>query len=107
MKEITFYSRFEKDILEHKKTITIRREGDVRVGDMIRVSKHEDGNFFCNIKILSVSPIHFSQLNETHAIQENMTLEQLKNVISEIYPGLLDLFLIEFILIDCEDKKNK
>ncbi|KAN0026624.1 hypothetical protein ACTFIV_007613 [Dictyostelium citrinum] len=105
MKEITFYKRFEKDILEKKKTITIRREGDLKEGDMVRVSKYEDNKFFCNIKILSVSPIHFTQLNEKHAIQENMTLNQLKNVISEIYPGLLDLFLIEFILIDNIDKK--
>ncbi|KAN0039896.1 hypothetical protein ACTA71_007133 [Dictyostelium dimigraforme] len=104
MKEITFYQRFEKHILEKKKTITIRRECDLKEGDIVRVSRYEDNVFFCNIKILSVSPIHFNQLNETHAIQENMALDQLKNVISEIYPGVLDLFILEFILVDCIDK---
>ena len=41
----------------------------------------------------------FDDLNEKHAVQENMTLVQLKDVISEIYPGLKELFMIEFRLI--------
>ncbi|AEW77346.1 ASCH family protein [Aggregatibacter actinomycetemcomitans ANH9381] len=35
--------------------------------------------------MLSVSPITLDELTEQHAKQENMTLAELKEVISEIY----------------------
>ncbi|VEI46728.1 ASCH domain [Actinobacillus equuli] len=37
--------------------------------------------------MISVTPIHFEQLNEQHAKQENMSLAELKQVIREIYPN--------------------
>lgn len=101
MKDITFYGRFEDDILAGRKTITLREASDANfsAGDKVRVSRYEDDVFFCNIEVISVTPVMFDDLNEKHAVQENMTLEQLKDVISEIYPGLKELFMIEFRLI--------
>lgn len=101
MKNITFYSRFENDILAGRKTITLREASDAQfvVGDRVRVSRYEDDVFFCNIEVLAVTPVQFDELNQCHADQENMTLTELKQVISEIYPGLKALFMIEFRLI--------
>jgi len=101
MKNITFYSRFESDILAGRKTITLREASDAQFGpgDRVRVSRYEDEVFFCNIEIIAVTPVQFCELNQRHADQENMTLEALKQVISEIYPGLNELFMIEFRLI--------
>lgn len=101
MKNITFYSRFEQDILAGRKTITLREASDAQfvAGDRVRVARYEDQVFFCNIMVIAVTPVKFNQLNQHHADQENMTLEELKQVISEIYPGLNDLFMIEFRLI--------
>ena len=95
---MTFFSRFEADILADKKTITIRdhSESHYRPGSVVEVSTLEEGRVFCHLKILSVEPIQFAQLNEFHAEQENMTLAQLKQVIQEIYPGIEQLFVIRY-----------
>src|SRR5471032_99322 len=97
MKNITFYSRFENDILTGRKTITLREASDAQFvgGDQVRVSRYEDDVFFCNIEVITVTPVQFDALNQRHADQENMTLAELKQVISEIYPGLKELFMIE------------
>lgn len=101
MKNITFYRRFETDILAGRKTITLREasDADFVAGDQVRVSRYEDDVYFCNIEVTAVTPVQFDDLNDTHAVQENMTLPELKQVISEIYPGLKELFMIEFRLI--------
>ncbi len=101
MKNITFYGRFEPDILAGRKTITLREasDADFVIGDRVRVSRCEDDVFFCNIEVIGVTPVQFDDLNDQHAMQENMTLPELKQVISEIYPGLNALFMIEFRLI--------
>ncbi|MEA9393391.1 N(4)-acetylcytidine aminohydrolase [Acerihabitans sp. TG2] len=101
MKNITFYGRFESDILAKHKTITLREasDADFVAGDRVRVSRYEDNVFFCNIEVLRVTPVLFDDLNDRHAVQENMTLPELKQVISEIYPGLNTLFMIEFRLM--------
>ncbi|MCG2879477.1 ASCH domain-containing protein, partial [Obesumbacterium proteus] len=44
-REITFYRRFEADILSGKKTITIRdsSESHFEKGELLSVSRYEDG----------------------------------------------------------------
>ena len=88
-REITFFSRFEQDILAGRKTITIRdaSESHFEPGEVLRVSRNEDGVFFCFIEVLSVTPVRTDALTERHAQQENMSLGELKQVIKEIYPG--------------------
>ena len=102
MNQITFFERFESDILLGKKTITIRdkSESHFKVGDVLRVGTFEENRYFCTIEILKVSPILFDELNEIHAKQENMTLQELKLVISEIYPQETEFYLIEFKLVN-------
>ncbi len=97
---ITFFERFEADILAGKKTITIRdgAEKDYQPNSTVQVATYEDGRWFCAIKIMSVTPILFEQLNEFHAKQENMTLAQLRQVISEIYPDVRELYVISYEL---------
>lgn len=99
--KITFFQRFEADILAAKKTITIRDESerDFAVGSRVEVATFETNRKFCDIEIQNVEPIHFDLLSEQHAQQENMTLEQLKAVIREIYPGVDMLYVISFKLI--------
>ncbi len=100
MKNITFFSRFESDILSSRKTITLRDKSDANYqsGDIVSVARYEDNQFFCHIQITGVSPIKYHQLTNAEALQENMTLEQLKAVIAEIYPGITELYKIEFTL---------
>lgn len=99
--EITFFERFEKDILSEKKTITIRDEAESHYeqGSTVKVSTFEDNREFCHIKIKDVVAIDFSDLNETHAEQENMTLPELKSVIQDIYPNIKQLFVLSFELV--------
>ncbi len=47
--------------------------------------------------MLSVSPITFDELTEQHAKQENMGLNELKEVIQGIYPDEELFYLITFI----------
>lgn len=66
MNDITFYQRFEADILAGRKTITIRdkSESHFKAGDILRVGRFEDNQYFCTIEILSVSPITLDELTE-------------------------------------------
>lgn len=99
--KITFFSRFETDILSGKKTITIRDKSEsyFQPNQELAVFTNETDRFFANIKVLSVTPIHYDELNEQHAKQENMSLAELKQVIREIYPNDNAFFVIEFMLI--------
>ena len=96
--DITFYQRFEADILSGRKTITIRdkSESHFKAGDILRVGRFEDNQYFCSIKVLSVSPITLDELTEQHAKQENMGLAELKKVIEEIYPESNEFYVINF-----------
>ena len=96
--DITFYQRFEADILAGRKTITIRdkSESHFKAGDILRVGRFEDDQYFCTIEVLSVSPITLDELTEQHAKQENMGLEELKEVIRGIYPSEERFYVIRF-----------
>ena len=101
LSKITFFERFEADILSGKKTITIRddTEKDYVINRLVHVSTFEQDRWFCTLKILSVTPILFSDLSDFHAKQENMTLAELKNIIQEIYPNTETLYVISYELV--------
>jgi len=101
MNDITFYQRFETDILAGRKTITIRdkSESHFKAGDILRVGRFEDNQYFCTIEVLNVSPITLDELTEQHAKQENMGLEELKEVIRGIYPNEEQFFILSFIAL--------
>ena len=81
--DITFFQRFQDDILAGRKTITIRDESEshFKTGDVLRVGRFEDDGYFCT---------------ENLAELENMTLTDLKKVIADIYPGQSKFYVIEF-----------
>ncbi|MDV7105897.1 N(4)-acetylcytidine aminohydrolase [Vibrio sp. TH_r3] len=95
---MTFFERFEADILSGKKVITIRDEAekDYRPGAVVQVSTFETGRWFCDLMIKSVAPIQFDELSEFHANQENMTLSELREVIRSIYPNANELYVISY-----------
>ena len=101
MNDITFYQRFEADILAGRKTITIRdkSESHFKAGDILRVGLFEDNQYFCTIEVLSVSPITLDVLTEQQAKQENMTLSELREVNKTIYPNESEFWVIHFKLI--------
>ncbi|MXN88870.1 N(4)-acetylcytidine aminohydrolase [Pasteurella canis] len=101
MNKITFFTRFEQDILASRKTITIRDKSEsyFQPNQMLAVYTNETDRFFANIKVLSVTPIHFDNLSEQHAQQENMTLSELRQVIKDIYPQDEQFWVIEFELV--------
>ncbi|XWJ93338.1 N(4)-acetylcytidine aminohydrolase [Phytobacter ursingii] len=96
--DITFFQRFQDDILVGRKTITLRDESEshFRTGDILRVGRYEDDGYFCTIKVVGTSMITFDSLTEEHAQQENMSLAELRNVIADIYPGQNQFYLIDF-----------
>ena len=100
MNDITFYQRFEADILAGRKTITIRdkSESHFKAGDILRVGRFEDNQYFCTIEVLSVSPITLDELTEQHAKQENMSLVELLEVIKVIIPYECEFLVIVFKL---------
>ena len=101
LNDITFFHRFEADILAGRKTITIRdkSESHFKAGDILRVGRFEDNQYFCTIEVLSVSPITLDEMTDQHAKQENMTLVELREVIKTIYPNESEFWVIEFGLI--------
>lgn len=99
--EMTFFERFEADIISGKKTITLRdkSESDYVPNTIVEVKTLEQARFFCRLKILNVEPILFTELNDFHAKQENMTLPELNAVIQDIYPGIQQLYMISYELV--------
>ncbi|WP_297201878.1 N(4)-acetylcytidine aminohydrolase [uncultured Pluralibacter sp.] len=99
--DITFFQRFQEDILAGRKTITIRdaSESHFTPGDVLRVGRYEDNGYFCTLRVTATSTVTLDTLEEQHARQENMTLPQLKAVIAEIYPGQQQFYVIEFVLV--------
>ena len=95
---ITFFQRFQDDILAGRKTITIRdaAESHFKAGDVLRVGRYEDDGYFCTIRVVATSTVTLDTLNDRHAQQENMTLPQLREVIAEIYPEEKLFYVIEF-----------
>lgn len=102
VQSISFFERFEVDILAKRKTITLRdaSESHFKAGQILNVVALETGKCFCCILVERTSNIAFDALTQRHAEQENMTLTQLKSVIQDIYPGIRSLFMIEFSLIE-------
>ena len=102
LNNITFYQRFKADIRAGRKTITIRDESEnhFKAGDILRVGRFEDDQYFCTIEVLSVSPITLDELTAQHAKQENMGLDELKEVIRSIYPSEGLLYVVTFSLIE-------
>ena len=96
--DITFFQRFQDDILAGRKTITIRDESEshVKTGDVLRVGRFEDDGYFCTIEVTATSTVRLDTLTEKHAEQENMTLTELKKVIADIYPDQTQFYVIEF-----------
>ena len=96
--DITFFQRFQDDILAGRKTITIRdaAESHFQMGDVLRVGRYEDDGYFCTIRVVATSTVTLDTLTELHAQQENMTLAQLREVIAEIYPEEKQFYVIEF-----------
>ncbi|ARD38405.1 ASCH domain-containing protein [Edwardsiella ictaluri] len=99
--DITFYRRFQADILAGRKTITIRddSESHFQPGQRLMVGQYEDGRPFCEIEVIGVTPVMLAQLNAQYAAQENMTLDALRSVIGEIYPQIERLYVISFSLV--------
>lgn len=96
--DITFFQRFQEDILAGRKTITIRDESEshFKSGDVLRVGRYEDDGYFCTIDVTGTSTVTLDTLTEKHAEQENMSLAELKQVIAEIYPGQRQFYVIDF-----------
>ncbi|MBS0847374.1 N(4)-acetylcytidine aminohydrolase [Citrobacter sp. JGM124] len=99
--DITFFRRFQDDIMAGRKTITLRDKSESHFvsGQRLRTGCYEDDLYFCTIEVISVTAVSLAALNEHHARQENMTLEQLKQVIEEIYPGEQALWEIAFKVV--------
>ena len=102
LSKMTFFERFEADILSGKKTITIRDESekDYLANSIVQVSTYENDRWFCALKINNVVAITFNQLTDFHAKQENMTLTELQAVIRKIYPNIENLYVISYELVD-------
>lgn len=100
--KMTFFERFEADILSGKKTITIRDESekDYALNSIVQVSTFENDRWFCALKIKNVEVIAFIQLSDFHAKQENMSLSELKGVIHKIYPNVESLIVISYELVN-------
>ena len=99
--DITFFQRFQEDILAGRKTITLRdaSESHFKTGDVLRVGRFEDDGYFCTIEVTATSEVTLDTLGEEHARQENMILPALKSVITEIYPGQRQFYVIAFRLL--------
>lgn len=99
--DITFFRRFQDDILSGRKTITLRdaSESHFVPGQRLRTGRYEDDSYFCTLEVISVTAVDLDNLNEEHARQENMSLDRLKQTIGEIYPGERALWEIAFRVV--------
>ncbi|MCL1144244.1 N(4)-acetylcytidine aminohydrolase [Shewanella gaetbuli] len=98
---ITFFEFLTPLIKSAKKTITIRDESEshYQPGTQVEVFTLETNQKVCDIRILSVEPLAFDDINEYHAEQESLPLNELKQLINKVYPNQPPLFMIRFELV--------
>ncbi|WOT06459.1 N(4)-acetylcytidine aminohydrolase [Shewanella youngdeokensis] len=101
MQTMTFFERFERDILAGRKTITLRdhSESYFKADETVVAANLETGISYGQLYITDVAWVNFDDLNEHHARQENMSLADLKKLIREIYPEIEQLYQITFKLL--------
>ena len=99
--KITFFEVLTPLIASGKKTITIRDESENHYvpGTEVEVFTLETDQKVCDIKILSVEPLHYDDINQFHAEQEYLPLDELKTLIRKIYPSTDLLYVISYELI--------
>jgi len=98
---ITFFEYLTPLVASGKKTITIRDESESHYvpGTQVEVFTLETHQKVCDITILSVEPLAFDDINEFHAQQESLPLDELKQIIQQVYPNQQSLFMISFELV--------
>ncbi|WP_417763448.1 N(4)-acetylcytidine aminohydrolase [Shewanella sp.] len=99
---ITFFEWLAPLILSGDKHITIRdyAESHYRPGTRVTAYTLETHQAFAEIEILTVEPLFIEDINEQHAQQEGLALEQLQGLIRRIYPDQHQLFVIRFRLLE-------
>ncbi|WP_133405750.1 N(4)-acetylcytidine aminohydrolase [Parashewanella tropica] len=99
--QITFFEKLCPLVASGLKTITIRDESEnnYQPNSVVEVYTLETNLKVCEIRILSVEPLKFEQINEFHAKQEALPLGELKTLIKDVYPSTNDLFMIKFELV--------
>ncbi|WP_418357866.1 N(4)-acetylcytidine aminohydrolase [Shewanella basaltis] len=100
--KITFFEFLTPLVASGKKTITIRdiSESHYQPGTQVEVYTLESHIKVCDIVILAVEPLAFDDINEFHAAQESLPLDELKHLIRHVYPDQQRLFMISFSLIE-------
>ncbi len=101
MQQLSFYDALLPAVLSGKKTISIRsRKGLLyEPGTVVELCSHSTGQCFGTLIITAVEPLHYQQINETHAQLEQMSLVALRLLIKKIYPDTEHLSVISFKLI--------
>jgi len=98
---IRFYDDLIPAVLSGAKTITIRSQAgrQYQPGMRLEVLRHSDGERVAEIEVMSVKSLRYQELNDSHAVQEYMTLSELRELIQKIYPDIEHLSVISFKLI--------
>lgn len=101
LQTIRFYDNLIPAVLNGDKTITIRSQAgrQYQPGRRLAVLRHSDGERVAEIEVMNVNNIHYQDLNDSHAVQEHMTLSELRKLIQEIYPNIEHLSVVSFKLI--------
>lgn len=106
--QITFFEFLTPLVASGQKTITIRdfSESHYQPGTQVEVYTLESHAKVCDIVILAVEPLAFDDINELHADQEGLPLDELKHLIQQVYPDQQRLFMISFALVDSKVSSN-
>lgn len=106
--KITFFEFLTPLVASGEKTITIRdfNESHYQPGSQVEVYTLESNIKVCDIVILAVEPLAFDDINEFHADQESLPLDELKHLIQQVYPDQQRLFMISFSLVDAKAGSN-
>lgn len=96
--DTTFLQRFREDIPIGRKMTIIHNvvESYFKPGDVLHVRRYEDDGYFRTIAVTATSTVTLDTLTEQHTQQENMTLEQLRQVARETYPAENRFYVTEF-----------
>ncbi|QSX33547.1 ASCH domain-containing protein [Shewanella avicenniae] len=98
---ITFFEWLAPKIIAGDKHITIRNyaESHYRPGSRVTAYTLETHQRIADIEILAVEPLFIEDINQQHAEQEGLALEQLQGLIRRIYPDQQQLYVISFRLL--------
>jgi uncharacterized protein YqfB (UPF0267 family) len=97
---LRFQARWIDPILSGAKTQTLRRSlsGSVLCAEVVDAACRYDRPAFARLRVTAIDRVGVAELTEIDAVREGLSLEELRETVESLYPGVRALLRVRFAL---------